>query len=208
MGAAAVDRLTLPIALGAFLAWGAAAAGAPTFRTLAGAAIRAEEGVSAPSAHQCREFAGVILRTPAGYEFTAPIRGQRHGARFVVEIPHGDRLAALYHTHPDCGGLRKDSRLFSSTDVRIAQRLGVPSFIWVEWDHTIREFIPGHTYVETLPSLGPTTPGRIITRLGSPRRPLVPPERDVPAGNTESRPTPAGGAAGASERSSAILGGS
>jgi proteasome lid subunit RPN8/RPN11 len=86
------------------------------------------------------EYAGALVRSDAGYFYTDAVTA--HGEadiRYGVRVPEGFTLAGIYHTHPSGDG----SILFSPTDVRQARSLGLPSFIGVLDDDSVRVFEPG-----------------------------------------------------------------
>ena len=143
-------RAALLAAAVAFACAPVAHADAPLSFPDAESAARAAEQVAMAETKGCREFAGVILRSAAGYTYTAPVRGDREDFTLHVRLHVGESLAALYHTHPVCLRDNADTRLFSPQDVRQAWVLRVPSYIGVMADHTIRRFDPSHDSTEAV----------------------------------------------------------
>jgi Domain of unknown function (DUF4329) len=105
------------------------------------AAIHVLQGIA--DVDGCVERAGIIIEEPDGsYRATAPQPGAESSFSIDVWLKRGERIAAIYHTHPLCGEARTDV-FFSPGDVETADKLKVPSFIYVAYDHSIREFVPG-----------------------------------------------------------------
>lgn len=110
---------------------------------------------------ECHEYAGAILQTPTGsYTATAPVRGDEDNFRLAVKIPAGDKLAAIYHTHPRCHSAPIDS-WFSPGDVQVAHNLGLASFIWTGQDGHYRVYVPGSTPTKDI-GYGPMSAGVIL----------------------------------------------
>lgn len=118
------------------------------YKTLLQAAIAALH-LAAPQTNQTgTEWAGAILETPAGqFVVTAPAQGSEEHFRLVIEIPAGDKLVGLYHTHPAGDWQGGGDDLFSPNDVAVADRLHIPSFIWVQRTGAVKEFQPGISFV-------------------------------------------------------------
>jgi proteasome lid subunit RPN8/RPN11 len=86
------------------------------------------------------EYAGAIVRSETGFFLTEPVTARDEASiRYAVHVPQGFALVGLYHTHPSGDG----SNVFSPTDVSQAKAFGVPSFIGVLDDDSVREFAPG-----------------------------------------------------------------
>lgn len=98
------------------------------------------------------ENGGFILLRDGAYYYSDPVSNRRTGhIAFRAAVPAGASMAAVYHTHPDDGDA---SKLFSGDDVREAKALGVPSYIGVMADGTVRRYEPGKT-----PARGFAVPG-------------------------------------------------
>lgn len=107
----------------------------------------------------CHEQAGVILAEPDGsFRATAPVTGDESHFTLRVLIRSDEHVAAIYHTHPLCGETKTDA-FFSPNDVEVADTLKVPSFIWVAYDASLREYMPGKSALTSAPKLR----GRIAT---------------------------------------------
>jgi hypothetical protein len=109
----------------------------------------------------CVERAGAVIAEPDGsYRATAPEIGEESHFTLRLWLKPGERLAAIYHTHPLCASTKTDT-FFSPDDVAAADSLHVPSFIWVAYDNSIREYVPGaaltyNTRLHAQVSLGAT----------------------------------------------------
>lgn len=101
------------------------------------------------SAHtDCHEYAGAVLEQNSAYMTTALQQGTAdEESPMKIWLRPGQHLVAIFHTHPRCNA-RKTDQYFSVPDVQAADRLNVPSFIWVGYDDTIRMYIPHHTPTE------------------------------------------------------------
>lgn len=85
------------------------------------------------------EYGGAILKCSGAYYFTEPVTSRRNArVEFDTRIGAGCSLAAIYHTHPE--GER--SSRFSRGDMNVAHELGVPSFIGVIADSSVRRYDP------------------------------------------------------------------
>src|SRR6185437_1870011 len=90
----------------------------------------------------CTEIAGLIIQTSNGnYRFTIPVRGEKDHFSLIVKVYPGERLAALYHTHPMCDDHKTDV-MFSPDDVAVARQFNIPSYIWVGFDSSMRVYLP------------------------------------------------------------------
>ncbi|MFZ1868047.1 MAG: DUF4329 domain-containing protein [Steroidobacteraceae bacterium] len=119
------------------------------FTSITAAVIAALHLASITTKSTAHEYVGVIFETPTHqYIYTQPQEGDEDHFRLVVEIPSGDKLVAIYHTHPAADLQDSDGDRFSPADVVVADQLNVPSFIWVQRNNTVREFIPGRSYVQ------------------------------------------------------------
>ncbi len=112
------------------------------YPTLLAAAMAALQLASGPTVQDHHEWAGVLLQTPSGYTYTAPERGTHEHFRLVLQIPRGDKIVALYHTHDSAEADPSTTDRFSEADISVAFALHVPSFIWVQYTHRVREFVP------------------------------------------------------------------
>lgn len=117
------------------------------YKTLLQAAIAALHLAAGNTNQTGTEWAGAILETPAGqFVVTAPVAGSEDHFDLKVEIPVGDKLVGLYHTHPSNDSTTGDNQ-FSPLDVQVATQLRVPSFIWVQRTKAVKEFTPGRSFV-------------------------------------------------------------
>lgn len=93
-----------------------------------------------PSVRQDREFIAPILQTPQGFVGIV-IAGEPGHDRFRLRlrIPSDQRLVALWHTH-GAGGA--DRELFSAADTRLANELGLVSYLTTPTGQT-RVYLPG-----------------------------------------------------------------
>lgn len=73
---------------------------------------------------------------------TEPVRGERESFRLSVKLAKGERLAALFHTHPGSDSLAEK---FSGQDVSTADALNVPSYILIVESHHVRVYEPKRT---------------------------------------------------------------
>lgn len=80
-----------------------------------------------------REYIGLIYQDPetGRYLFTDPHgQGRRTRAKASIKIPPGS-ARAIYHNHPRVPGSPEERSFFSPDDIRMAAKLGIPSFIGV-----------------------------------------------------------------------------
>lgn len=106
------------------------------------------------------ENGGVIVERGGSFFYSEPVsNGQTGHIQFRAGVRKGDRLVALYHTHPSD---EPQSRLFSWDDVAEAQKLGVNSYIGVLGDGTVRFFNPARTPTRAFDQPGTKiSPGRV-----------------------------------------------
>jgi hypothetical protein len=111
------------------------------------------------------EYGGVIAECLGSYHVSTPVtnRDEVH-VEYEVRIPRGCQLAALYHTHPSNDG--RPTR-FSPDDVNTARTLGVPSFIGVWADRSVRLFDPSMVATKDYGRLsaGSSARGVLLTTL-------------------------------------------
>jgi proteasome lid subunit RPN8/RPN11 len=154
--AAPDDAATLPVSmLSETLAYDA----------LEDAAVAALRSAAAQS--EKFEYAGALVRSDAGFFFTEAVTARDEAnIRYAIRVPQGFALAGIYHTHPSGDG----SEVFSPTDVQQAKSLGLPSFIGVMDDDSVREFEPGMTVwrapVGSVTDRDGVAYGRVILRRG------------------------------------------
>jgi hypothetical protein len=96
------------------------------FASLEAAAVAGLD--AAQKASSIEEFAGAVLISGNSYCYTTPVSNQKDGEfKIRILVPHGYKLAALYHTHPDYS----ESEFFSKGDIQISKSTGLISFIRV-----------------------------------------------------------------------------
>lgn len=88
------------------------------------------------------EYGGAILEVRDEFCYTAPVT-QNKPTRIAYDVftAPGERVAALYHTHPAAVRPRRAGR-FSAADVASAERMRVKSFVGVAATGDIRVFDP------------------------------------------------------------------
>ncbi|HXT02209.1 MAG TPA: DUF4329 domain-containing protein [Elusimicrobiota bacterium] len=106
------------------------------------------------------ENGGVVVERDGSFFYSEPVsNGQTGHIRFRAGVRKGDRLVALYHTHPSS---EPDSRMFSWDDVAEAKKLDVNSYIGVLGDGTVRFFDPHRTPTRPYDQPGTNiSPGRV-----------------------------------------------
>jgi len=109
-----------------------------SYGALEDAAVAALRAAAAQS--EKFEYAGALVRSDAGFFYTDAVTARDDASvRYAVRVPEGFALVGIYHTHPSGDG----ATLFSPTDVQQAKSLGLPSFIGVMDDESVRLFAPG-----------------------------------------------------------------
>lgn len=92
--------------------------------------------------YKTMECATAILRGSDGTYRVAPITvGTERTFRLHINYQLGDTLVCLFHTHP---GKDHNADSFSDLDVRVAEKLGVPSYIYVLRLSQMRVYYPMH----------------------------------------------------------------
>ncbi len=98
--------------------------------------------------HDCRltgtyktmECASAIIRSPDGSYRVNPITvGTERMFKLHLNLERGDTLVCLFHTHP---GRDANADVFSDLDVRVSEKLGVPSYIYVLRAEKLRVYYP------------------------------------------------------------------
>jgi hypothetical protein len=139
-------------------------AGASGFPTLNAAAIAALAAALSMSSRY--EYGGVLVVCEGRHFATAPVTtSQERRVDFTAEFPVGCTLEGLYHTHP---GPSLDAVHFPAQDIEQAHALGVPSYIVVSEDGTIRVYDPRSTDngpVQRRGSAIVRARGKFITRI-------------------------------------------
>lgn len=139
------------------------------YKTLAAATLAAMHMAASFTIHdpQHHEWAGVIVEQDGKYGYTIPQRGEEDQFSITVRLLPSQKLAAIYHTHPDDTSDPDATDMFSPQDIAIARQLNLPSFIWVQAAQHVREFIPGEPVNDILSEDGPpgAAPGRVISTL-------------------------------------------
>ncbi len=103
-----------------------------------------EAGLKAASAHYRSEYGGIVYELNGHYYYTPPVTVEESSeVRFEIEILRSAHIVALYHTHTP-GAL---SSLFSQDDIEVANKLHVPSYIFVLDKSEIKCYVPGVTPV-------------------------------------------------------------
>lgn len=111
------------------------------YASLNEAAKAAEKVAIGLSVKDGNEWGGLLLLRNGSFYFTDPITdGSRQGVGVRAKIPGDAKVVGGYHTHP---GLGNCASRFSSADVDISRHMGVPEYIGVVHDGSIRRFIPG-----------------------------------------------------------------
>jgi hypothetical protein len=84
------------------------------------------------------EQSGVIMQGPDGkYYNTDPISTNHDHFGMRVQIPHGWKIAGVYHTHPGDDDL---GQYFSTNDLAVSESLKVPSYIRFQKDGSVRRY--------------------------------------------------------------------
>jgi hypothetical protein len=141
---------------------------AEDFATIDDAALAALR--SAMIHTDCHEYAGAIIERNGSYSFTQPAASHNDTFELRIRLDQGAHLAAIYHTHPRCR-VGEESEYFSPDDVATAKQLRVPSYIGVQFDHSVRRFTyaTDQTVDYTPPgqrqTFGRSAVGNIITTL-------------------------------------------
>lgn len=112
-----------------------------------------------------REYAGAIYaRTgPLGlleYCYSLPVKGT--GDNFAFKAEKGQKLAAIWHSHPE----GEDSDHFSPNDVKTAEALGKPSYILDQGADKIRRYDPGISPTKKAPRNGRLEAGAKVSLGG------------------------------------------
>jgi hypothetical protein len=98
------------------------------------------------------EQSGVIMQGPDGkYYNTDPISTNHDHFGMRVQIPHGWKIAGVYHTHPGDDDL---GQYFSTNDLAVSESLKVPSYIRFQKDGSVRRYTPGQTKTQTMAHAG------------------------------------------------------
>jgi hypothetical protein len=112
--------------------------------------------------HSCHEFAGAVIQDGSAFFVTPLTEGQDDRVNFKIVLRPGEKIAAVFHTHPACvrTGLQ---RTFSVGDVGVAHQLGVPSYLGaiVSGGVEVRRFI----YRADPTDLEGTAEGKFVTKL-------------------------------------------
>lgn len=112
------------------------------FDTPAAAAVYALS--QAMAAHSCTETAGVVIWAGGGYTLSVPVTGTDDRFTLRVALHAGERIVALWHTHPDCEGA-PNAGIVSPQDIETATALRVPSYIGVQSTGVVKVYVPGVT---------------------------------------------------------------
>jgi hypothetical protein len=115
----------------------------PAYPTAQEATVAALALVSHPTAK--KERGGAILLHGGLYYYTNPVDGEEASMSFVIRKAPGDKLVALYHTHPvdpRSQEQTKRSVLFSQGDMEVAMQLHVLSYMYTEAGDKIVMFDP------------------------------------------------------------------
>jgi proteasome lid subunit RPN8/RPN11 len=105
--------------------------------------------------HDCRntgdyahmECATVIIAQTDGTFRLAPLTvGTERTFRLRYTLFIGEKLVAIFHTHP---GRDANADLFSDMDVRVAEKLEIPSYIYVLRTAQMRVYFPTHFVLST-----------------------------------------------------------
>jgi uncharacterized protein DUF4329 len=108
------------------------------FSTAHDAAVAALRAINATSVREDREYGGRVCRQSDGsFIYTGPIGGTRDSVR-PGSCPENTTLSAGYHTH---GGYSPYANYFSGTDIRNANRYGVPTYM-ASYTSSIRLYDP------------------------------------------------------------------
>lgn len=92
------------------------------------------------SREEDREYVAAILQTPEGLVAIVTLNEPGHDRfRLRVRLTSDQRLTALWHTHGDRGPERE---LFSAADTRLANELGLASYLTTPTGET-RVYLPG-----------------------------------------------------------------
>jgi hypothetical protein len=118
------------------------------YDTINAAAIAALK-IAAPLSKQ-EEWGGAIMKYSGKFYYTNAVTLHLPNTiDFVIQNYMGAVIVGMYHTHPISPSveLPQDTEKFSVTDMQTALRYEVYSYIWSEYDNTIRVFIPHKTLV-------------------------------------------------------------
>lgn len=90
------------------------------------------------------ESAGVLFTGKDGkYKYSIPTtQHQRDGFALRMQQTDDSKLGGIFHTHP---GTDADGQVFSPNDIRVADKLKVPSYVMFEKTGQIRKYVPGVT---------------------------------------------------------------
>lgn len=123
------------------------------FPTLDEAAVYALNGITDPG----YEMGGVLFRDAKNFYSYSDPSGNAKTRQFEVrvKIPPGQKLAGIYHTHPPQSGKDREAEVFSPSDVEIANRLKLISYIKAMGSGNIRKYHPGAS--QTKPYRGPAS---------------------------------------------------
>jgi hypothetical protein len=104
--------------------------------------------------YQHMECATAIIQSADGSLRINPVTvGTERTFKLHLNLALGERVVCLFHTHP---GRDPNADLFSDLDVRVAEKLGIPSYIYVLRAQHIRVYYPTR---KTLVSINLSTPG-------------------------------------------------
>lgn len=112
-------------------------------------AVLASIHLNAARVDSCYETMAAIVQQPDGtyaQAYSEPTYRSKLHVEIVIEVPKGDRIAAIWHTHPACPGYKTDTQ-FSPDDVATQRALNVPSFIYVQIDRSIRMRYKSHSTI-------------------------------------------------------------
>lgn len=119
--------------------------------------------------HDCRntgtyktmECATAVLRTANSEYRIMPVTvGTERAFRLHIAYQPGDVLVCIFHTHP---GKDANADAFSDLDVRVSEKLAVPSYIFVLRLNEMRVYYPMHRVLATN---NVSNPGAVATAIG------------------------------------------
>lgn len=111
-----------------------------------------------------REYATCFIASSDGVVRASPlIRGENDSFKLVVSLHKGDRIIALFHSHP---GSNSSTRQFSAQDVATAKQLNVPSYIYLIKDGVFKQYIPFRNSTDIQRGGDETASGHVVSPEG------------------------------------------
>lgn len=105
------------------------------------------------------EYGGAVYELHGEFYYTAPVTiCDDANDEYRIAVPPGAHVTALYHTHP---ATHPRSFEFSATDVTVATKNRLTSYIAVVRDGQIKRFVPGRD----TPDLDDGSMGTVVAKL-------------------------------------------